>query len=109
MRKVGGEGWGGGGELGEAMPAVTVPKVLTKKINKKSTTFMKESLKQEHRHITIRFYFLFYSHLGRNEQIPIAFESSVTYELSISTLDLLPISYHKFMETKPFRKKLGFH
>ena len=41
------------------MPAVTVPKVLTKKINKKSTTFMKESLKQEHRLITIRFYFLF--------------------------------------------------
>ena len=41
------------------MPAVTVSKVLTKKINKKSTTFMKESLKQEHRHITIRFYFLF--------------------------------------------------
>lgn len=70
---------------------------------------MKESLKQEHRHITIRFYFSFYSHLGRNEQIPIAFESSVTYEFSISTLDLLPISYHKFMETKPFRKKLGFH
>ena len=91
------------------MPAVTVSKVLTKKINKKSTTFMKESLKQEHRHITIRFYFSFYSHLGRNEQIPIAFESSVTYEFSISTLDLLPISYHKFMVAKPLRKELGFH
>ena len=64
MRKVGGEGWGGG-ELGEAMPAVTVPKVLTKKINKKSTTFMKESLKQEHRHITIRFYFLFLQSLAQ--------------------------------------------
>ena len=66
MRKVGGKGLGGGGGGGEVKHASrNCTQSLDQKINKKSTTFMKESLKQEHRHITIRFYFLFLQSLAQ--------------------------------------------